>query len=78
MALRWRTAPLTLLEAVPYNRAGWGICAVGDWIVTSDGNSELVRRDRRLAGNPLNTDFNGTQPAQTRIERVAGAAALTG
>lgn len=47
VALRWRAAPLTLLETVPYNREGWGICATGDWIVTSDGSSELVRRDPR-------------------------------
>jgi glutamine cyclotransferase len=47
VALRWRTAPLTLLETVPYDREGWGICAAGDWIVTSDGSSELVRRDPR-------------------------------
>jgi glutaminyl-peptide cyclotransferase len=47
VALRWRTTPLTLLETVPYNREGWGICAAGEWIVTSDGSSELVRRDPR-------------------------------
>jgi glutaminyl-peptide cyclotransferase len=39
---------------VPYEREGWGICAArdsasedgaGEYIVTSDGSSELVRRD---------------------------------
>ena len=30
-----------------YNREGWGICAVGDSVVTSDGTSELVWRDPR-------------------------------
>jgi glutaminyl-peptide cyclotransferase len=47
VALRWRAAPLALLETVPYDREGWGICAAGDEIVTSDGSSELVRRDPR-------------------------------
>lgn len=47
VALRWRTAPLTLLETVPYDREGWGICAAEDSVVTSDGSSELVRRDPR-------------------------------
>jgi glutaminyl-peptide cyclotransferase len=50
VALRWRAEPLGLLEMVPYNREGWGICAVpdgagGEVVVTSDGSSELVRRD---------------------------------
>ncbi|MGH3274768.1 MAG: glutaminyl-peptide cyclotransferase, partial [Streptosporangiaceae bacterium] len=29
----------------PYNREGWGMCTVGDCVMTSDGSSELVRRD---------------------------------
>lgn len=45
VALRWQPDPLTLLEQVPYNREGWGICDAGDCVVTSDGSSELVRRD---------------------------------
>lgn len=45
VALRWDTATLTPRERVRYNREGWGICAVGDEVVTSDGSSELVRRD---------------------------------
>ncbi len=45
VALRWDAATLTLRERVRYNRAGWGMCAAGDEVVTSDGTSELVRRD---------------------------------
>jgi glutaminyl-peptide cyclotransferase len=44
-ALKWDAATLELIELVPYNREGWGMCAVGDYVVTSDGSSELVRRD---------------------------------
>jgi glutamine cyclotransferase len=47
VALRWRADPLTLLEMIPYDREGWGICAAGEFVVTSDGSSELVRRDPR-------------------------------
>jgi len=49
--LRWDAGTLTLLDKVSYNRDGWGICsvdadAVADGeVVTSDGTSELVRRD---------------------------------
>lgn len=45
VALRWDAATLTLCERVSYNRAGWGMCVAGDDVVTSDGSSELVRRD---------------------------------
>lgn len=45
VALRWDAGTLTLCERVAYNREGWGMCAVGGEIVTSDGTSELVRRD---------------------------------
>jgi glutamine cyclotransferase len=65
VALRWDAATLDLAQRVPFNREGWGICAVpaGDGtisggpagpdpaavpvreVVTSDGSSELVRRD---------------------------------
>ena len=47
VALRWDPLTLDLLETVPYNREGWGICEVGDRLVTSDGSSELVWRDPR-------------------------------
>ena len=45
VALRWDPRTLTLIETVSYNREGWGICNAGDHVVTSDGSSELVRRD---------------------------------
>jgi len=45
VALRWDAATLTMCERVPYNREGWGLCAAGDEVVSSDGTSELVRRD---------------------------------
>ncbi len=45
VALRWDAATLELRAKVRYNREGWGICAVDGEVVTSDGTSELVRRD---------------------------------
>ena len=44
-ALKWDAATLELIERVPYNREGWGLCAADAYVVTSDGSSELVRRD---------------------------------
>jgi glutaminyl-peptide cyclotransferase len=44
-ALRWQPDSLELLATVPYNREGWGICEAGEYLMTSDGSSELVRRD---------------------------------
>jgi glutaminyl-peptide cyclotransferase len=60
-ALRWDAATMEVTEKVRFNREGWGICAVPvdkgasiapgtvdnpvDEVVTSDGSSELVRRD---------------------------------
>jgi glutaminyl-peptide cyclotransferase len=48
-ALRWDRETLQLRDVVRYNREGWGICATGDGpgaeVVTSDGTSELIRRD---------------------------------
>jgi glutaminyl-peptide cyclotransferase len=51
VALRWDATTLEPVEKIPFNREGWGICAVpqdqnreGE-VVTSDGTSELVRRD---------------------------------
>jgi glutaminyl-peptide cyclotransferase len=46
VALRWDPQTMELLDTVPYNREGWGICAVGEHVVTSDGSSELVWRDQ--------------------------------
>jgi glutaminyl-peptide cyclotransferase len=48
VALRWDARTLELTGRVSYNRHGWGICAAGDYLVTSDGSSELVRRDQDL------------------------------
>ena len=50
VALRWDAATLEMREKVRYNREGWGMCAVGGAtsapeVITSDGTSELVRRD---------------------------------
>jgi glutamine cyclotransferase len=50
VALSWDAATLELREQVPYSRQGWGMCAVGGAtsppeVITSDGTSELVRRD---------------------------------
>jgi glutaminyl-peptide cyclotransferase len=47
VALRWDAATLAIGERVRYNREGWGMCAAGEEVVTSDGTSELVRRDPR-------------------------------
>jgi glutaminyl-peptide cyclotransferase len=47
VALRWDPRTMTVQETVAYNREGWGICAAGDHVLTSDGSSELVRRDPR-------------------------------
>jgi glutaminyl-peptide cyclotransferase len=46
IALRWHPQTMTLLETVPYNREGWGLCDTGTHVLTSDGSSELVWRDR--------------------------------
>jgi glutaminyl-peptide cyclotransferase len=45
VALRWHPQRLEAPATVPYNREGWGICSAGDEIWTSDGSTELVRRD---------------------------------
>jgi glutaminyl-peptide cyclotransferase len=45
IALKWDAATLELIERVPYNREGWGLCVADGYVVTSDGSSELVRRD---------------------------------
>jgi len=47
VALRWHPDTLDLLETARYNREGWGICRVGERLVTSDGSSELVWRDQQ-------------------------------
>ena len=45
VALRWDPRGMTVLETIPYNREGWGICATRSHVLTSDGTSELVWRD---------------------------------
>jgi glutaminyl-peptide cyclotransferase len=47
VALRWDARTLELVDQVPYNREGWGICASADGasVITSDGSGELVHRD---------------------------------
>ena len=65
-ALRWAPDTLALLATVPYNREGWGICSTGDGILTSDGSSELVRRDPRTL-EPL-----GVVRVRCEGERVGG------
>jgi glutamine cyclotransferase len=47
VALRWDARTLELVDQVPYNREGWGICAPpgGAAVITSDGSGELVHRD---------------------------------
>lgn len=45
VALRWNLYNPEPPRVVPYNREGWGICYTGDHILTSDGSTELVRRD---------------------------------
>ncbi len=47
VALRWDLRSLELQETISYNREGWGICNAGSYVLTSDGSSELVRRDPR-------------------------------
>ena len=47
VALAWDAGTLEPVDQVPYHREGWGICAADGYIVTSDGSSELVRRDAR-------------------------------
>jgi glutaminyl-peptide cyclotransferase len=56
VVLRWDARTLELTGRIPFNRDGWGICAAEPagqpaqaerYLVTSDGSSELVRRDPR-------------------------------
>jgi glutaminyl-peptide cyclotransferase len=50
IALRWDARTLELTGRVPYNREGWGMCAADGYVMTSDGSSELVRRDPLTLG----------------------------
>ena len=89
VALRWDAATGTPAGQVHYNRQGWGICAAEGYVVTSDGTSELVRRDPRdlapqqvihvrCAGHRV-LGLNDLAYAQGRIwANVAGTAYLAG
>lgn len=67
VALRWDPQTLELLGTVPYNREGWGICLAADAVLTSDGSSELVRRDpadlRPLPGEVIRVRCQGRRVA---------------
>jgi glutaminyl-peptide cyclotransferase len=81
VALRWDAASLELREKVHYNREGWGMCAVpggsgpgslgAGEVVTSDGTSELVRRD------PETLEPRAVVHVRCRGERVRGLNDLT-
>jgi len=45
VALRWDPETLAIVDTVPYDREGWGICRAAEHVLTSDGSSELVARD---------------------------------
>jgi glutaminyl-peptide cyclotransferase len=66
VAFRWDPGSLALLETIAYNREGWGICNAGEYLITSDGTSELVRRDPRTL-RPL-----GMVMARCDGQRVGG------
>ena len=71
VALRWDARSLSLLETVAYNREGWGICNTGQYLLASDGSSELVRRDPRTLA-PL-----GLTVVRSEGRHVAGLNDLT-
>jgi len=82
VALRWDATSLQLRDQVAYNRDGWGMCTVGGFaddqgkltpleIVTSDGTSELVRRD------PGTLEPREVVYVRCRGERVRGFNDLT-
>lgn len=77
VALCWDAHSLDLLSTIPFNREGWGICAADGCVLTSDGTSELVRRDPaaleplevirvRLDGERV-TDLNDLEWAAGRV-----------
>jgi glutaminyl-peptide cyclotransferase len=77
VAVRWDARSLRLLGTIPFNREGWGICAADGSVLTSDGSSELVRRDPatlaplevipvRLDGERV-TDLNDVDWAAGRV-----------
>jgi glutaminyl-peptide cyclotransferase len=82
-ALRWDAETLELREKVRYNREGWGMCAAGQPpagagaavalpdVITSDGTSELVRRD------PVTLEPRDVLQIRCRGQRVPGLNDLT-
>jgi glutaminyl-peptide cyclotransferase len=81
IALSWDAETLELREKVRYNREGWGMCAVGQTpidgvaplpdVVTSDGTSELVRRD------PVTLEPRDVLHVRCQDQRVRGLNDLT-
>ena len=71
VALRWDVATLELREKIPYHREGWGMCAADGEVVTSDGTSELVRRD------PVSLAPRAVVHVRCRGTRVRGLNDLT-
>ena len=76
VALRWDAGTLELREQVRYNREGWGMCAVGGAmsppeVITSDGTSELVRRD------PVTLEPREVVQVRCQGQRVLGLNDLT-
>ena len=71
VALCWDAATLDLREKVRYNRAGWGMCTGAAEVVTSDGTSELVRRD------PGTLEPREVVQVRCRGQRVRGLNDLT-
>ena len=81
VALRWDAGTMELRERIRYNREGWGMCAVPGQngpanqgiaeIVTSDGTSELVRRD------PETLEPRDVVHVRVRGDRVRGLNDLT-
>jgi glutaminyl-peptide cyclotransferase len=81
IALSWDAETLEPREQVRYNREGWGMCAVGQEpadrpaplpdVVTSDGTSELVRRD------PVTLEPREVLQVRCQGQRVPGLNDLT-
>jgi glutaminyl-peptide cyclotransferase len=81
IALSWDAETLEPRENVRYNREGWGMCAVGQApvegaaplpdVITSDGTSELVRRD------PVTLEPGEVLQVRCQGQRVRGLNDLT-
>ncbi|HEX4089219.1 MAG TPA: glutaminyl-peptide cyclotransferase [Trebonia sp.] len=82
VALSWDAVTLELRDRIRYNREGWGMCAVGQApvageaaalpeVITSDGSSELVRRD------PVTLEPRAVVHVRCQGQRVPGLNDLT-